>query len=146
MSMDVYAMNYSNLQQNDTKTTAQKEDKEEMKQTELQQNVGSVRVTRDKYREDGTISMVQRMQGTEVYRRVKDGREGTGELQEEGDARQYPGNIRRDTAIISEEGRQVYSQMSRQKEGYEKQSTLPAETGMNEKQGMLLTEAGMNEK
>ena len=116
MSMSVYAMNYSNQQQNDAKSAVQKTDREEMKKAELQQNVGSVRLTQEKYREDGTISIVQRMQGTEAYRQVKEGQENTGSSEELESGQTYSGTMRRDTAIISEEGRNALAQMSKQKE------------------------------
>lgn len=145
MSMSVYAMNYSNQQQNDAKSAVQKTDREEMKQAELQQNVGSVRLTQEKYREDGTISIVQRMQGTEAYRQVKEGQENAGSSDELESGQTYSGTVRRDTAIISEEGRRAYSQMSQQKEEiHGRQDTVQA--GANEKQNTVSEEAGMNEK
>jgi len=127
--MGVYAMNYSNLQQNDTKAGSQKTEKEEMKRAELQQNVGSARVTQEKTREDGTISVVQHMQGTEAYRQVKEGRGGSGGLEESEDGQLYPDTSRRDTAIISEEGRRAYLEMSRQKEEADGQDETQKEAG-----------------
>lgn len=89
-----------------------------------EQNVSAVNMAQDKYREDGTISVAQRTQGTEAYRQIKEGEGNVGEMQNIADRQSYEDNVQMDTVIISEEGRQAYSRMSKQEgEGNEGQDT-----------------------
>lgn len=133
MSISVYAMNSNSgllqNQQNSVKSTEQKTRKEEGTQAEFQKNVGSVQVTQEKYRGDGTISVAQRMQGTEAYRQVSEGQENSGELQGAVKGQSYSDNTQMDTVVISEEGRRAYSKMSKQEGGVnELQDTASEET------------------
>lgn len=120
MSMSIYAMDYYNesLQnkQNSTKTTTEKT-KEDLKQTERQENMGAAQLTQEKYREDGTVSMVQHMQGTDTYLQIKK-RQANSQLSEEEESAKslYSDAVRKDTVIISEEGRQAGIQMRQQGE------------------------------
>lgn len=130
MSISVYAMSLNNgslqNQQSSTNSVTQKED---VKQAELKQNVSAVNMAQDKYREDGTISVAQRTQGTEAYRQIKEGEGNVGEMQNIADRQSYEDNVQMDTVIISEEGRQAYSRMSKQEgEGNEGQDTGSKET------------------
>ena len=115
MSMSVYVMNYSNGSrknlQNDEKSTAQKTGKEEMKTAELQREASSVRVTKEKYHEDGTVSMVRRMQETEACRQIRGGGESFEDTAGSAGGKQSFANIRTDTVMISEEGRRSYAMM-----------------------------------
>lgn len=87
MSMNIYMMKYNNsLQKNPEDDT------------------------------DSTISVAQRMQGTEAYRQIKEGRDNIGDLEESADGVADLGAVRTDTAVISEEGRREYIRMSQQKE------------------------------
>lgn len=116
MSMSIYAMNYYNdsLQnkQNGAKSMTEKTKETDMKQGELQENWGAAQLTQEKYREDGTVSMVQRMQGTDTYLQIKDGQPNSSE-NVSGEA-MYSDAVRTDTITISEEGRQASNQIRRQ--------------------------------
>lgn len=116
MSMSIYAMNYYNNslhnKQNDTKSMTEKTKETDMKQGELQENWGAAQLTQEKYREDGTVSMVQRMQGTDAYLQIKDGQPNSSE-NVSGEV-MYSDTIRTDTITISEEGRLASNQMHQQ--------------------------------
>lgn len=113
MSMSIYAMNYYNdSMQNKQSGTKTKET--DMKQEELQENWGSAQLTREKYREDGTVSMVKRMQGTEAYLQVKAEQTNSQVLDSTSEELLYSDAVRTDTVMISEEGRQASIQMRQQ--------------------------------
>lgn len=118
MSMSIYAMNYYNdsLQnkQNGTKSMTEKTKESDMKQGELQENWGSAQLTQEKYREDGTVSMVQRMKGTEAYLQIKTGETNAQVLESTSEELLYSDAARTDTVMISEEGRQASIQMRQQ--------------------------------
>lgn len=118
MSMSIYAMNYYNdsLQnkQNSIKSMTEKTKETDMKQRELQENSGSAQLTQEKYREDGTVSMVQRMQGTEAYLQIKTGEVNSQVLESASEEQQYSDAVRTDMVMISEEGRQASIQMRQQ--------------------------------
>lgn len=120
MSMSIYAMNYYNdsLQnkQNGTKSMTEKVKATDMKQEELQENRGSAQLTQEKYREDGTVSMVQHMQGTEAYLQIKTGEANSQVLESASEEQLYSDAVRTDTIMISEEGRQASNQMRQQSE------------------------------
>lgn len=146
MSMSVYAMDYNNSlvqnQQNSAKPAEERSDREEMKQAELEQSVGSAKIKQDKYREDGVLSMAQRMKGTEAYRQVKEGRESSGETEDSADGQLYSGAVRMDTAVISEEGRRAYLEMNHKGgEMNESRDTMSAkEAEVKEKQDTVSEE------
>lgn len=101
MSMSIYAMNYYNdSMQNKQSGTKTKET--DMKQEELQENWGSAQLTREKYREDGTVSMVKRMQGTEAYLQVKAGQTNSQVLDSTSEELLYSDAVRTDTVMISQ--------------------------------------------
>lgn len=118
MSMSIYAMNYYNdsLQnkQNSIKSMTEKTKETDMKQRELQENSGSAQLTQEKYREDGTVSMVQRMQETEAYLQIKTGEVNSQVLESASEEQLYSDAVRTDMVMISEEGRQASIQMRQQ--------------------------------
>lgn len=118
MSMSIYAMNYSNgsvqNKENGTRTLTQTTNEEDIKMAELQQGMGSTRLTRGDVRQDGTVSLVQRMQGTEAYRQIQSGQTEQQFSEEMIGERKQMESVRMDKAEISEEGRIANAKMQQQ--------------------------------
>ncbi len=115
MSVSIYTWGYNNSsmqgKESDTKSLSRTTDEEEMKRAEFQQSVGTARLTKENIRQDGTVSLTQRMQGTEAYRQIKAGQTEQ-PLSEELTAGQlHTETVRMDKMEISEEGKKANAEM-----------------------------------
>lgn len=125
MSISVYAMNYNNVslqgKENGTKSVTQTS--EDVKKAEIQQSADNIRLTKGDIREDGTVSLVQRRQGTEAYRQISAGEDGNLFQTESIGRRLHSGNVQLDEVEISEEGRLANAKMTRQESNVNLENT-----------------------
>jgi len=97
--------------ESDTKSLSRTADEEEMKRAEFEQSVGTVRLTKENIRQDGTVSLAQRTQGTEAYRQIGAGQTEQPLSEELAAGQLHTETARMDKVEISEEGKKANAKM-----------------------------------